>query len=141
MNGYLLDTVTVSEAIARSMDSGVARWLKTADERATYLSVLTVGEVQKAIDRLEHDSKRRHELEHWLLYGLIGKFGARILSFDMEIARLWGSMSASAQKRGYTLPVLDSQIAATARLYGLTVVTRNEKHFKSLGVATLNPWS
>jgi predicted nucleic acid-binding protein len=139
--GYLLDTVTVSEATAGRMNPGVSRWLKAVNESQTYLSVLTIGEIQKGVDRLERGSKRRAEIEHWLLYALIAKFGERILRFDIETARLWGTMTASSLDRGRPVPVVDSQIASTARLHSLTVVTRNEKHFKNLGVGTLNPWS
>ena len=141
MNGYLLDTVTISEAIVTRMNAGVSRWLKAVDESQAYLSVLTIGEIQKGADRLEHSSQRRRDIEHWLMYSLIGRFGERILSFDVEVSQLWGSMVAASMNRGRLVPVVDSQIAATARLHSLTVVTRNDRDFKSLGVATLNPWS
>jgi predicted nucleic acid-binding protein len=74
------------------------------------------------------------------VYGLLGKFPGRILSFDVQTARLWGSLVAFALGQGRVVPTVDSQLAATARLRSLTIVTRNEKHFKNLGVATLNPW-
>lgn len=139
--GYLLDTVTVSEATAGRMNPGVSRWLKAVDESRTFLSVLTIGEIQKGVDRLPRGSKRRAEIERWLVYVLIARFGERILRFDIEAARLWGTITASSLERGRPVPVVDSQIASTARLHSLTVVTRNEKHFKHLGVGTLNPWT
>jgi len=139
-NGFLLDTMTISEATKSNINPGVASWLEHVDETRTFISVLTVGEVQKGIDRLDRNSPRRVVLEHWLVYDLLGKFGRRVLAFDVNAARLWGSLVASALSRQLTLPIIDSQIAAIASLHGLTIVTRNDKHFSDVGATTLNPW-
>lgn len=141
MKGYLLDTMAVSDAIKPRRNRGLATWLGKTDPGETYLSVLTVGELQKGISLLERGSEKRAQLERWLIFQLVPTFGNRILQLDVNVARLWGELTASAQARGAVLPIVDSQIAATALLYGLTVVTHNERHYKAAGVKTLNPWS
>lgn len=141
MSGFLLDTPVVSEGVKSRPNRGLANWLAKVEEDATYISVLTIGELQKGISRLEADSSKRIDLERWLTFDLMARFGQRILAFDANVARHWGTMVASALDRGAVLAIVDSQIAATASLYGLKVVTRNERHFTPTGVATLNPWS
>lgn len=141
MNGFLLDTVAVSEGAKRQPNPGLARWLERVDESGTFISVLTLGEIQKGIARLDAETSRRAELERWLTFDLIGRFGRRILDFDTGVARHWGTLVASALARRMNLSVVDSQIAATASLYGLSIVTRNARHFVATGVATLDPWS
>lgn len=141
MSGFLLDTVTVSEGAKARPNRGLARWLDSVDETSTYISVLTVGELQKGIARLESGSAQRRELERWLVFDLIARFGHRVLAFETNVARYWGTMVAAALDRGVTLSIVDSQIAATACVYGLKVVTRNERHFAPAGVSTVDPWT
>ena len=141
MSGFLLDTVAVSEGAKPRPDAGLAKWLSTVDETLTYISVLTIGELQKGIERLDPGTPKRAMLERWLTFDLLGRFGRRVLAFDTNVARHWGTMVASALARDVNLSVVDSQIAATASLYGLKVVTRNERHFRPTGVATLDPWT
>jgi len=141
MSGYLLDTVTISESVKPRPNAGVSNWLRTVDEAATYISVLTIGELQKGIARLARDTPKRAELERWLAFDLIARFGRRVLAFDTNVARHWGTMIASAADRGLALQAVDSQIAATAFVYGLKVVTRNARHFTPTGVGTLDPWT
>lgn len=67
-------------------------------------------------------------------------FAGRILPVTQAIAECWGEFEAKRQLMGRPLNVPDGQIAATALLHGLTLVTRNTKDFEGLGVAMLNPW-
>jgi hypothetical protein len=120
---------------------GFVSWLDAIDEDSMYISVLTVGEIQQGISRLERGSPKRAALERWLVYDLIARFGRRILPFDLDVARHWGNTVASALDRGVILGIVDSQIAATASLFGLKVVTRNLRHFVPTGVPTVNPWT
>jgi toxin FitB len=133
--------MAISEGAKPRPDRGLATWLSKVDESSTYVSVLTIGELQKGIARLKLGSTKRAELERWLTFDLIARFGRRVLAFDTNVARQWGNIVASALERGALLSVVDSQIAATASLYGLTVVTRNERHFVPTGVATFDPWT
>ncbi|MBV8067936.1 MAG: type II toxin-antitoxin system VapC family toxin [Candidatus Eremiobacteraeota bacterium] len=141
MSGFLLDTMVLSEGVKPRPDRGLSAWLNKVDESSTYISVLTIGELQKGIARLDRRLSKRAELERWLTYDLIARFGRRVLAFDTNVARHWGTIVASALDRGAVLSVVDSQIAATAWLHSLRIVTRNERHFVSTGVATLNPWT
>lgn len=133
--------MVISEGAKRHPDRRLATWLSKVDESLTYLSALTVGELQKGIARLERGTTKRAELERWLTFDLIARFGRRVLAFDTNVARQWGNIVASALDRGVVLAVIDSQIAATASLYGLTIITRNERHFTPAGVSTFDPWS
>ena len=141
MKGYLLDTMAVSDAIKPRRNRGLSAWLGKVESRESYLSVLTIGQLQKGIALLQSGSEKRAELERWLTFKLVPTFGDRILPLDANVARVWGTLAASAQSRGSILPIVDSQIAATALFHGLTVVTHNERHFKAAGVRTLDPWS
>ncbi|HVN68441.1 MAG TPA: type II toxin-antitoxin system VapC family toxin [Candidatus Binatia bacterium] len=141
MTGYLLDTMTIFEGAKARPHRGLAAWLSTVEESSTYVSALTIGELQKGIALLERGSARRAALERWLTFDLISRFGRRILAFDTDVARHWGTMIARALERGVSLSIVDSQIAATASLYGLHVVTRNARHFAPTGIATFDPWA
>jgi predicted nucleic acid-binding protein len=83
---------------------------------------------------------RRDRLRTWVKEALPARFSGRILSIDAEIAALWGVMLAEAERRGDTLPVIDSLIAATAALHDFTVATRNEDDFRRCSVPVINPW-
>jgi toxin FitB len=126
----------------RKPNAGVLHWMESCQDENMYLSALTIGELESGILRLPA-SDRRTELQRWLVDGLIPRFGIRILAFDVRVARLWGQMLAVAHTTGHTLPVVDSQIAATGVRHALTIVTRNERHFVLEGaeVQTFNPWS
>ena len=109
------------------------------DEEDLFLSVITTGEIQKGITRLK-DLKRRNQLQKWLDRDLQQRFGERILSFDAEAAQEWGLILARAEAAGKSMPVLDAQIAAIARVHHLTVVTRNVRDLLLSGVEVMNPW-
>ena len=97
---------------------------------------MTVGEIVKGIERLS-PGKRRTNLGRWLELLTSKSFQARVLAVDEVVAAEWGRLSVSTRR---TLPCADSLLAATARVYNLTVATRNERDFADLGVRVLNPW-
>jgi hypothetical protein len=101
------------------------------------MSVLTLGELRKGIDGL-NDEDRKLALSDWLHTELSMFFLGRVLSIDEQVADRWGQLVAAA---GRPLPAIDSLLAATALVHGLTVVTRNAKDFEGLGLAVINPWS
>lgn len=119
-------------------DDAVVAAVRAIPDEQLFLSVLTVGEIAKGIALLAA-GKRRNELAAWLA-GLEGQFSERILPVDSETGRLWGELTARAQKKGIIVPATDGLIAATALRHGLKVMTRNEKDFKASGVRVLNPW-
>lgn len=141
MSGYLLDTMVVSDALKPRRNPGLAKWLGKIAPQETFISSLTVGELQKGIVLLSPDTAKRADLERWLNFQLIPSFGERTLPVDANVALHWGTLVSSIKSRGTVLPIVDGLIAATASFHGLTVVTRNEVHFRPVGVKTVNPWS
>jgi predicted nucleic acid-binding protein len=139
---YLLDTNVLSE-FGRSTippHPHVKRWVESANPDALFTSVLCLGEIRKGIELLP-PSRKRSELEQWLNTGLNGWFGNNLLPITKVISNRWGALDAQMQQKGRRLGNIDGLIAATALEHGLTVITRNTRHFEDLGVTLLDPWS
>lgn len=136
---WLLDTNVVSEIRRRPGNPRVLRWLDLHVLQSTFLSVVTVGEIQAGIGRLPQ-GRRKDELQTWFQDEVIDSWADRIIDLDVEVMQAWGRMTAEASGRGQTLPILDSLVAATARVHELTVVTRNARDFVACGVSAENPW-
>ncbi len=133
---YLIDTNVLSELRRKAPDPAVARWFADRPAGTLYLSVLTLGELRKGIERLA-DPARRLALLDWLETELPAFFAGRVLAVDAAVADRWGHLQARA---GRPLPAIDSLLAATAMQHGLTLVTRNVRDVVDLGVEVLNPW-
>lgn len=130
----LLDTSTISELRA-GRDANVAAWAEASDRRGWHLSVLTLGELREGIEKLRpRDPERAAAFDSWL-EALHLQFGDRLVEVDAQIAEEWGRLNA-----GDPRPTVDSLIAASARVRGLAVVTRNTADFEPLDVPLLNPW-
>ncbi len=136
---YLLDTCVISEVVRKQPHAGVLRWLDEQIEQNLFLSVLTIGELNKGITRLP-DGKRKDDLRTWLENDLSERFAGRIVPFDLAAAIVWGRMLGETEQRGETLPALDALIAATALANGFTVVTRNVRDLERCRVRVFNPW-
>ena len=136
---FLLDTAVVSELIRKSPSVPVLKWIDGQDEASLYLSVLTIGEIEKGIAGLPA-SARRNRLQSWVRRDLIERFGGRLLPIDARTATRWGTIAGESEKRGRPLPVIDCLIAATALVHGLTVATRNIGDFERCGATCVNPW-
>jgi predicted nucleic acid-binding protein len=136
---FLLDTSVVSELVRKAPNEQVVNWLDRQDEETLYLSVLTLGELEKGISKLRASS-RRDRLQTWLTRDLAARFAERLLPIDTPVAARWGKLSGEAERRGRPLPVIDSLIAATALEHGFAVVTRNISDFERCGVACVDPW-
>ena len=139
MSGYLLDTNVVSELIRVRPESKVVSWFQATSEELLHLSVLTIGEIRKGIDSLPRSNKRAL-LESWLANDLVLRFAGRILEVNLDIAERWGLISARAKTAGTPLAVIDGLMAATALHHNLTLVTRNTKDVRMVGINVLNPW-
>jgi toxin FitB len=137
---YLLDTCVLSEFTKPQPSPRVVAWLAGREEASLLLSVLTFGELQKGIEKLP-TSRRRTSLQAWLDHDLRQRFAGRVLDVTEEVALLWGRMQGEAERRGQTLPVIDSLLAATALTHGLVVVTRNEADLGRTGVRVVDPWA
>jgi toxin FitB len=113
----------------------VASWYAGLDNDELFLSVLTVGELRKGIDNIRRrDVPTATALERWL-QGLLAAYSDRILSIDQPVAERWGRFNVPDP-----LPVLDSLLAATASVHGLTLATRNLKDVARTGVPCVNPF-
>lgn len=133
---YLLDTNVLSELRKGTRcDAHVARWADAAPSNSLFVSVLVLGEIRRGVERLRRkDPKQAKRLGAWLEQ-VKGAFAGRILGVDEAVAESWGSHDVPEPK-----PVVDGLLAATARVHGLTLVTRNTADFKRTGVAVLNPF-
>ena len=136
---FVLDTCALSETARPAPDAGFMAWLDQQDAANLFVSVLTIGEIEKGIAALAAGRKRT-TLANWLAT-LRNVYAARVLPIDDAIAALWGRMAADAERRGRVLGVVDGLIAATAQHHGYSVVTRNSADFEAAGVSLLNPWS
>lgn len=137
---YLLDTCVVSEFVKPQPSASVLSWLDARDEISLFLSVLTLGELQKGIEKLP-SSRRRTALQAWLDHDLPERFAGRLVEVDEEVALTWGKLQGDGERRGQTLPAIDALIGATALVHGLVVVTRNERDIARTGVRVIDPWS
>ena len=135
---YLLDTCYISEFIKSKPNKYALDWIDEHLEDELYISVLTVGELQKGIDK-QKDQKRRKNLARWF-ENVKNQFKDKILSVDENISLRWGAMTAKLEKQGRTVPVVDLLIASTALEHSMTVVTRNDKDFADTGVIVVNPF-
>lgn len=135
---YLIDTCVFSEYAKLRRNDAVTEWVDAQAQESTFLSVLTIGEIEKGIVRMP-PSKRKTALAVFL-DDLIRRFDDHVLNLTTSTVRLWGRMVADLEKRGRVLPVVDSLIAATALEHDLTIVTRNEEDFTPTGVKVLNLW-
>lgn len=132
---YLLDTDVVSELRKRKCSPAVAKWFDRVPDSELFLSVITITEIEKGIERQQTlDPQFADQLIAWLEHTLRA-FGERLLPLTVNVARRWGRL---ATQIGNT--ELDLAIAATALEHGLTVVTGNTKHFQRTGVKLLDPF-
>ena len=137
---YLLDTNVISELVAKKPNPMVVDWVNNLEPRSAYLSVVTIGEIRKGIEKVS-DPTRKAVLEAWLADDLIPRFDRRILALGLDEMLEWGEMAGQAELAGRTLSAMDSLIAALARRYGCVIGTRNVGHFTGLGVSVFNPWA
>jgi predicted nucleic acid-binding protein len=141
VTGFLLDTNVLSEFSRSAVPPGpnVNRWVASAHPDTLFTGVLSFGETRKGIELLA-PGKKRTDLETWFAAGLKGWFGNNLLPVTKAIANRWGILTALAQQQGSPLGNIDGLLAATALEHGLTIATRNTRHFQGLGVTLLDPW-
>jgi len=136
--GYLIDTNILSELARARPDEQVIAWLRE-NEQALYVSSITIGELRRGIETLAA-GKRKTDLQTWLV-SICKRMDGRVLSFNTSTAHVWGQLVSAWEKKGITVPSLDSQIAAIAHRHSLTIVTRNTSDFQHTGIKLLNPFS
>lgn len=134
---YLIDTNVVSEVRKGARcDPNVADWYDSIDDRDLYLSVLILGEIRRGIERARaREPARAKALETWLSE-VRNAFAERILAVDQAVADEWGRISA-----GRSVPAIDGLLAATAKVHGLTLATRNVADVSGLGARVFDPFA
>ena len=135
---FLLDTNIVSELrLGQRCNAGVASWYDGVQGTELFTSALVIGEIRKGIARLRRrrDYHQAEILEVWLETSR-DFFANRILPVDAAVADAWGQMYAVRN-----VPTVDGLLAATAKVHGLTLVTRNLSHVQGLGADLLNPFA
>lgn len=137
---YLLDTCLVSELVKAVPNAGVTEWLARHPETDCFLSAITIGELQAGVSKMAASDKQAF-LATWLDVVVPQRFHGRVLAVDSTVAQMWGVKRGESAARGVVLPLADAQIAATAIVHGLVVVTRNEIDLQRCGATTVNPWS
>jgi predicted nucleic acid-binding protein len=136
---FLLDTNVISEVSKPSPNPAVLSWLDR-NEPQLYLSAMSIAEIRSGIEQLA-PGRRRQFLTSQFLENLPLRFGSRVLTVTAEIAEAWGILAARSIRSGTNMGVFDGFLAATCLTRGLTMATRNTKHFAPLGVPVFNPWS
>jgi predicted nucleic acid-binding protein len=136
---YLLDTNIISELISPTPNENALNFITKLDETKIYLSVVTIGEIQFGIERLQEGVKKER-LKSWLFNDLLNKFDGKILDIDVKTMLTWGKINQRLKSIGKPLPIMDSLIGATCMTHLLTLVTRNEKDFQNLNIQILNPF-
>jgi predicted nucleic acid-binding protein len=137
---YLVDTDVISEIRkGEKANSGVRAFFESAshDRADLYLSVVSIGELRQGVERIRHrgDREQADLLERWLKH-VSRAYADSILPIDEETAHVWGRLRVPNPENP-----LDKQIAATALIHDLTVVTRNTEHFSPTGVKLKNPFA
>ncbi|HKS18324.1 MAG TPA: type II toxin-antitoxin system VapC family toxin [Bradyrhizobium sp.] len=133
---FLIDTVTLSELRKRERDPMVVKWFERQRTTDLFLSVISIGEIERDIARQRTtDPGFAGALADWL-DRILTLYGERVVPFDLRTARRWGILSAALGNDS-----ADLMIAATALEHGLTVVTRNVSDFEPSGVTVLDPFS
>lgn len=134
----LLDTNVICEPTAATPDAGVLAWLAARDPRDLYISAVSLAEIEEGIARLPAN-RRRRLLVAWR-DALIDALEDRLVPVDAATASAWGALRARLAAEKRTISPMDAFIAATAERHGLTLATRNEKHFTAWGGPLINPW-
>lgn len=137
MAGYLLDTNVVSELRkGRRADPGVVEWIEAQSDDELFLSVATFGEIRTGIERLRsRDPQQAVALETWA-EALESRYHRRIVDVTLKVFKQWGLLQSIRP-----VSPIDGLLAATAVHHDLTLVSRNAKDFRDLGVRLLNPFS
>ena len=132
---YLLDTNVVSELRRPRPHGAVLAWLQAVDDAQLFISAVTLGEIQAGIELTrEQDTDKASEIEAWLDQVAAAY---NVLPLDAAAFREWARLM---HRRSDTL-YEDAMIAATARVHGLTVVSRNVADFKALGLEAIDPFT
>jgi predicted nucleic acid-binding protein len=135
----LLDTNVISEIIKPSPSPAVISWLNEQDSATLYLSAIVLAEIGYGVEALP-DGKRKQALSAAVETFVDRAFADRILAFDRDAAKLYGTLMADRRRAGQPLSAPDGQIAATASSHGFQLATRNIRDFTNCGLVLVNPF-
>ncbi|MBI2921558.1 MAG: PIN domain-containing protein [Planctomycetes bacterium] len=133
---WLLDADVLSQPAKLHGDERVVAWLRRERDRCTTSAVVVA---QLALWVRSRTGKRRLALQAWLTR-LLEALEGRVLGFNTTVAHVWAEQQHALLALGRPMPVEDSYIAATARRFGLTIVTGNEADFRRPGLKVFNPF-
>ena len=134
---YLLDSNVVSELRKKkSMNTGVLNFFQSIDSAEVYLPVQTIGELRRGVENLRNrgDVSQAKKIEGWLNL-ILSEYSDRIIEFDADCAQVWGRLMSPHNQNA-----VDKQIAAIGLIHGMSIVTRNVKHFAGTGTTLINPF-
>lgn len=132
---FLLDTCVLSDGIKQKPDANLLAWIEATPLEHRWVSVLSLAEIQFGIFMLDA-GRRKTILAAWYERELRPSCGDRLLNFEEKEAMAWAKLRAAHPGESF----VDTQLAATALVHGLTVVTRNVRDFEYDGLAVINPW-
>ena len=137
---YLLDTNVISEMrklATRKADPGVAAWMESIGDAPLFISIITLMELERGVLRKERlDARQGAMLRHWFDHLVKAQFRQKTLYLDETTASLCAALHVPDKS-----PENDAWIGATALRHNLTLVTRNIRDFKDMGVRVLNPFT
>jgi predicted nucleic acid-binding protein len=139
---YLVDTNVISAtAPARAAPAGLIGWMDAHSDKL-FISVVTFAEIEDGIAKVRREGATRKAaaLAAWV-EALLHLYASKILPVDIAVARIAGGMADLARGAGQAPGFADIMLAATARRHGLTVLTRNVRHFVPLGVPVFDPFA
>ena len=131
---FLIDTDVLSALRRQERNPEVARWMAGQRAADLYLSVVTIGEIERGVARQQRSNPEFARMLGSWLDNVIDLYGERLLGVNLSVARRWGRLSA-----GIGNDSADLLVAATALEHGLAVVTRNVRHFQPTGVRVIDP--
>lgn len=133
---WLLDADVLSQPAKSQGDARVIAWLRAERDRC-YTSSIVIAQLAYWVRTKK--GKQRDALQIWLSR-LLDAMHGRVHGFNVTVAHVWAEQQRDLEEAGLKMPLEDSYIAATARRYGLTIVTGNDRHFRRPGVKLFNPF-
>ncbi|KPH07567.1 type II toxin-antitoxin system VapC family toxin (plasmid) [Rhizobium acidisoli] len=136
----LLDTNVLSEVTKPNPAERVLEWLDKLDEDRSFISIVSVAEIQRGIALMDK-GRKRDALAEWLAHDLTQRFEHRIIPVDEPVALAWGDLMGQAKRRGRGRSSMGGLIAANAVAHDLSLATRNTRDFEGFGVELIDPWA
>ena len=135
----LVDTNVVSEVMKVAPSETVVTWLNNQTSSSLFISTITIGEIEYGL-RILPAGKRRMRLKERFERFISLAFAQRVLPYDETAARTYGDIMGFRKEIGHPMSIPDGQIAAIAKINGLTISTRNTSDFEDCGIELVDPF-